>query len=107
MRTRIIDLQLYRRPLAGRRAHAEGAADRFRPLAHRDQAQMPPRLRALRVEPGAVVRDGDDEERGRVRGERDAEERLVDSVVEVARQAVPLLDTGELAAPLVEARVLD
>src|SRR5919197_1269273 len=50
---------------------------------------------------------GVDEERGRVGGERDAEERLVHRVVELAREAVPLLDDGELAAPLVQARVLD
>src|ERR687886_2175374 len=217
IRTRIIDLQLDRRPFAGFRADAQRAADRLRPLAHRDQAEVPPRLRALRVEPGAVVLDGDDEpaalaarrdahvlrrgmlervadrllrdpedlplelgvnldaverkldvdavhppqdvdvllerdgepvgddvarpeledqrahlvhrgadelahldelllralglgvdeERGRVGGERDAEERLVDGVVELAREPVPLFDDGELAAPLVQARVLD
>src|ERR671928_654370 len=217
MRTRIIDLQLDRRSFARLRAHAERPADRLRPLAHRDQAEVPPRLRAVRVEARAVVLDGDDEpaavaarldahvlrrrvlervadrllrypedlplelrrdfdavereldvdpvhapqdvdvllerdrepvradvpgakledqrahlvhrgadelahlgglllralglgvdeERGRVGGERDAEERLVHGVVELAREPVPLLDDGELAAPLVEARVLD
>src|ERR671936_122681 len=150
MRTRIIDLQLDGGSFAGFRADAERPADRLRPLAHRDQAEVPPRLRSLRVEAGAVVldRDGEpvgadvagaeledqrahlvhrsadelahlaelllrplglgvDEERRRVGGERDAEERLVDGVVELAREPVPLLDDGELAAPLVQARVLD
>src|SRR3989440_3772756 len=65
IRTRIVsvkvDLQRHRRAGSRRRAHPERAADRLRPLAHRDQAEPPPRLRSLRVEAGAVVLDGDDE----------------------------------------------
>src|SRR5438105_3069461 len=221
IRTRIVsvkvDLQRHRRPGSRRRTHSQSPSDRLRPLAHRDQAQVSPRLRPLRVEPRAVVLDCDgesvtgpadldahvlrrrvlervadrllrdpedlplesrvdldavqleldvhavhapqdvdvllerhgepvrddvagpelederahllhcapdqlahlaklglrplgvgvDEERGRVGGERHAEERLVDGVVELAREPVPLLDDGELSAPLVQARVLD
>src|SRR5919197_1138525 len=61
MTTRIIPPQRPGRPFAGFRAHPQPPADRLGPLAHRDQAEVPPRLRSLRVEAGAVVRDGDDE----------------------------------------------
>ena len=39
--------------------------------------------------------------------EREAEQRLDDGVVQVAREPVALLDDGELAAALEERRVLD
>src|SRR5919204_2476331 len=63
IRTRIIDLQRHRRSLAGRRVHPERAAHHLRALAHRDQAEVPPRRRSLRVEARAVVRHRDDEAR--------------------------------------------
>src|SRR5438105_3954450 len=224
MRTRIasvnLDLHRNRRPGPGRGRHREDAADRLGPLAHRDQAQSPPRLNTFGVEADAVVlhghdqalaggaqphvdvlgvavlervrrrllrdaedlaldidagrtpsrsvdleldlvpvdapehvdvlleRDGKavrrdvrraqledqrahlchrradeladlhqlllgtlrirlDEQCGRVGGERDAEEGLVDGVVELACEPVPLLDHRELTAPLVEPRVVD
>src|ERR671923_318519 len=54
-----------------------------------------------------LLRLGLDEERGGVGGQRDAEESLVHGVVELAREAVSLLDHRQLAAALVEPRVLD
>src|SRR5919197_4084226 len=61
MRTRIIDLERYRRSFTGCRTHPERSADRLGALAHRDQAEVPPRLRSVRVEARAVVLDRDGE----------------------------------------------
>ena len=72
-------------------------------LAHRAPHELA-HLLDLRPRPDRLALD---EERRRVGGQRHAEERLVDGVVELAREAVPLLDHRQLAAALVEPRVLD
>ena len=56
-------------------------------------------LRAFRV--------GLDELRRRLRRQRNAEKRLADRVVQLAREAISLLDDRQLATALVQARVLD
>ena len=58
----------------------------------------------LPARPGRVALE---QRHGRLGGEDDAEELLRDGVVQLAGEPVPLLDDGELAAALVQARVLD